>query len=90
MNYQTIKEKLCCPFGKAELAVQVITLKEETEEVLEGILSCATCKRVYPIVNGIPIMVPDEFREERFERPLFEKWEQVQKRNLGEGSVQIP
>lgn len=76
MNYESIKEKLCCPFDKADLDLQIITLEEESNEVMEGVLSCRTCSRIYPIVSGIPIMVPDEFREERFERPLLDKWKQ--------------
>jgi len=74
MNYNTIKDKLCCPFDKSELSLQVITLDEETDNVVEGIITCQECKRVYPIISGIPIMVPDEFREESMEKPMLEKW----------------
>lgn len=82
MKYHTIKEKLCCPFDKGDLELQIITLQEETNEVLEGILSCPRCQRIYPIVHGIPIMVPDEFREDRFERPLLDQWKQKQQKQL--------
>ncbi len=74
MNYNTIKEKLCCPFDKSDVDLQVITVNDETKEVIEGILTCEECRRVYPIISGIPIMVPDEFREKKLEQPLFEKW----------------
>jgi uncharacterized protein YbaR (Trm112 family) len=74
MNYNTIKNKLCCPFDKSELSLQVISLDDETDNVVEGILTCQECKRLYPIISGIPIMVPDEFREESMEKPMLEKW----------------
>lgn len=74
MKYETIKNKLCCPFDKSDLDLQVININNETKEVAEGILTCKDCRRIYPIISGIPIMVPDEFREKKLEQPLFEKW----------------
>ncbi|WP_179352210.1 Trm112 family protein [Winogradskyella vidalii] len=74
MRLNTI-EKLCCPFDKSDLTLRIIT-KEDTDNIKEGILSCAHCKRVYPIVSGVPIMNPDEFRDFEREAPMLEKWEQ--------------
>ena len=64
--------KLACPFDKNDLTIKIF--KQEQEEILEGILTCAHCQRYYPIVQGIPIMSPDEYREIRLEIPLLEKW----------------
>ena len=69
---KTLLKKLCCPFDKEELNVQVF--KEVDEEIIEGVLSCAKCGRYYPIIYGIPIMSPDEYREKSMELPLLEKW----------------
>lgn len=74
MNYDVIKNKLCCPFDHSDLSLQVITIEQETRNVVEGILTCDDCSRVYPIISGIPIMVPDEYREKSLEQPLLEKW----------------
>lgn len=72
MRLSTIN-KLCCPFDKADLTLTTIT--EDTEKrVLEGWLHCNQCKRIYPIVKGLPIMNPDEYRELSLEKPLLEKW----------------
>jgi uncharacterized protein len=71
MRPETLK-KLCCPFDHSDLGLEVVTTDLE-RNVLEGILSCPVCSRVYPIVSGIPIMSPDEYREYRFERPLLER-----------------
>jgi|TARA_R110002096_G_scaffold165065_1_gene333392 uncharacterized protein YbaR (Trm112 family) len=72
MRLSTIN-KLCCPFDKADLELTSIT--EDTEKkILEGWLHCKECKRIYPIVKGLPIMNPDEYREVDLEKPLLEKW----------------
>ncbi len=74
MRIETIK-KLCCPFDKSDLTLSSITEIEDT--VLEGILSCSACKRFYPIISGIPIMSPDEYRDFKLEQPILEKWERL-------------
>ncbi|MGN6603369.1 MAG: Trm112 family protein [Ginsengibacter sp.] len=72
MRIETI-EKLCCPFDQADLKLTVIT-KDIRENILEGTLICKECRRVYPIVSGIPIMSPDEYREFQLEQPLLQQW----------------
>tara|TARA_R110000823_G_scaffold223818_2_gene351860 strand:- start:1315 stop:1599 length:285 start_codon:yes stop_codon:yes gene_type:complete len=72
MRIETIN-KLCCPFDKGNLNLTVIT-KDVTDNIVEGFFVCNDCKRLYPIVKGIPIMSPDEFREFKLERPLIERW----------------
>lgn len=69
---ETIK-KLCCPFDKEELELTIIT-KDLEGNIIEGYLFCNECKRIYPIVSGIPIMSPDEYREFKLEQPLLERW----------------
>jgi len=95
MRIETIN-KLCCPFDKSDLTLNIIT-RDEQDNILEGILSCATCKRVYPIVSGIPIMSPDEYRDYKFEQPLLDKWEKILNQNetkefkISEGKIeQLP
>ena len=72
MRSETIK-KLCCPFDKEDLELTIIS-QDIDRNILQGILTCADCKRIYPIVQGIPIMSPDEYREFRLEQPLLDKW----------------
>lgn len=73
MRKNTI-QKLCCPFDKADL--ELTTIVQDTQEnILEGWLFCKQCQRSYPIVKGIPIMNPDEYREFSLEKPLFERWQ---------------
>lgn len=74
MTTETI-EKLCCPFDKNDLNLIIIS-QDIHHNIKEGILSCKKCNRYYPIVSGIPIMNPDEYREFALEMPLLEKWKE--------------
>ncbi len=81
MKIETI-QKLCCPFDKSDLTLTTIAT-DTSKKILEGYLVCDACKRLYPIVKGIPIMSPDEYREFKMELPLLEKWQkQLQGRNV--------
>lgn len=73
MRIETIK-KLCCPFDKGELKLTEIT-KDINGDILEGFFVCSECTRLYPIIKGIPIMSPDEYREFELEQPLLNKWQ---------------
>ncbi|MBE8714441.1 Trm112 family protein [Sphingobacterium hungaricum] len=72
MRIETIN-KLCCPFDKADLELTIIR-KNLSENIIEGFLICQDCKRLYPIVSGVPIMSPDEYREFPLEQPILDKW----------------
>lgn len=65
-------DKLCCPFDKADLTIRI--LKQEADEIQEAILNCTHCSRYYPVVFGVPIMSPDEYREKSLETPLLKRW----------------
>ena len=69
----SLLNKLCCPQDKNDLHLQVF-VKGEDGAVQEGLLTCSHCDRYYPIVYGIPIMTPDEYRERALEGPLLKKW----------------
>lgn len=73
MKLTTI-DKLCCPFDKADLSLQIIA-QDLQENVHEGLLICKKCNRYFPIIKGIPIMSPDEYREFKLEQPLIESWQ---------------
>lgn len=49
---------LCCPTCKASLNLTVE--KEEKDEIITGMFSCSQCKRSYPIIDGIPNLLPQE------------------------------
>jgi len=73
MKTETIN-KLCCPFDKGDLTLTEI-IKDISGNILEGFFVCNNCRRLFPIVKGIPIMSPDEYREFKLEQPLLERWQ---------------
>ena len=53
---RSLMDILCCPVCKGDLSLNVE--KEDEKEIIEGDLSCATCKVNYPIHEGIPNLLP--------------------------------
>jgi len=45
-----------------------------TYEVTDGLLICDECNRWYPIIDDIPIMLPDSLRDRKRESVFLEKW----------------
>lgn len=56
---------LACPLDKAALTLAVTREEGAAEEgeVLDGSLTCTACGEVYPIVDGIPNLLPPDLRE---------------------------
>ena len=77
---------LACPIDKfypLEL-YELNTRKEyehgnnaEKEELVieEGILFCNQCRRFYPIIDEIPIMLPDELRDRDKDLRFLMRWQ---------------
>ena len=56
-------EILACPIDKkSPLELDEIKASKDGS-VLEGALFCPECTRFYPIIEGIPIMLPDDLRD---------------------------
>jgi len=47
---------------------------ESSEIVEEGLLLCRTCLRFYPIVEEIPIILPDELRDKKKDMEFLQTW----------------
>ena len=52
---------LACPIDK-NYPLELYEIKEKNNVVSEGVLFCSKCSRFYPIIEEIPIMLPDELR----------------------------
>lgn len=46
---------------KGDLTLEITT--EQSEEVIEGYLSCTSCKEQFPIKDSIPNLLPPELRD---------------------------
>ena len=65
---------LACPICKDyPLDLQVF---EEGREIVEGLIVCKKCYRWYPIVDEIPIMLPDWLRDGKDDLPFLKKWKE--------------
>jgi uncharacterized protein YbaR (Trm112 family) len=81
---RSFAEKLVCPFDKSELKLNVFSTDTENN-IIEGLFTCSHCRRYYPVVYGLPIMSPDEYRQAQLELPLLMRWEKQIGGKLKEG-----
>jgi uncharacterized protein len=72
---------LACPIDKyypLEL-IEIDTAEDKIikENVIkEGILFCSQCSRFYPIIEEIPVMLPDELRDKEKDIQFLQKWQE--------------
>ena len=65
-------EILACPIDK-HFPLEIIELSSKDEIVAEGVIFCSECSRFYPIVDEIPIMLPDELRDKNQDLEFLKK-----------------
>ena len=53
---------LACPIDKSHPLV-LYTINEKDGVIQEGVLTCTKCSRFYPIIEEIPVLLPDELRD---------------------------
>ena len=63
---KTMMEILACPIDKNH-PLELFEIKEKNNVVYEGVIFCPKCSRFYPIIEEIPIMLPDELRNKKQE-----------------------
>lgn len=74
MMKKTMLDILACPIDKY-YPLELFELLSEGDNVLEGILFCTKCSRYYPVMEEIPIMLPDELRKEKEDLDFLRKWQ---------------
>lgn len=65
-------DMLVCPIDK-QFPLELYETQSRQEVVLEGALFCSKCSRFYPIIEEIPIMLPDELRDKKQDITFLEK-----------------
>ncbi|MGQ0376361.1 MAG: Trm112 family protein [Nitrososphaerota archaeon] len=63
---------LACPLDKHH-PLEIFEVDSKEEIVLEGALYCIKCSRFYPIIEEIPIMLPDELRDKKQDIDFLQK-----------------
>ena len=64
---------LACPIDK-HLPLEMLELNAKEDIIQDGVLSCSQCGRYYPIIDEIPVMLPDNLRNRREDLAFLEKW----------------
>ena len=65
---------LACPVDKHyPLDLMEFSLREP-DVVVDGVLICSKCGRYYPIIDEIPVMLPDNLRNRKEDLGFLEKW----------------
>jgi len=64
---------LACPIDKNH-PLELHEIKEKDDVVSEGALFCSKCSRFYPIIEEIPIMLPDELRDKKLEMEFLKNY----------------
>ncbi len=72
---KSMMEILACPIDKAH-PLELHEIKEKDDVISEGVLVCTKCSRFYPIIEEIPIMLPDELRDKKLEIDFLKKYKE--------------
>ena len=65
-------DMLVCTIDK-QFPMELFEINSRHEVVLEGALCCTKCNRFYPIIEEIPIMLPDELRDKKQDIEFLER-----------------
>jgi len=72
---KTMMDILACPIDKYH-PLELNVIKEKDNIVSEGVIVCTKCSRFYPIIEEIPIMLPDELRDKKLEINFLKKYKE--------------
>ncbi len=66
-------EILACPIDK-HFPLDIFEISTKNETISEGAIFCSECSRFYPIIDEIPIMLPDELRDKEQDMEFLKKY----------------
>jgi uncharacterized protein YbaR (Trm112 family) len=64
---------LACPIDKY-YPLELYELNTNKEVIVDGVLVCTKCGRYYPIIDEIPVMLPDDLRQKDEDIAFLSKW----------------
>lgn len=67
---------LACPIDKSH-PLELFEIDIRQDVIIQGALFCKRCSRFYPIIEEIPIMLPDELRDKKMEMEFLRKNKEV-------------
>jgi uncharacterized protein YbaR (Trm112 family) len=66
---------LACPMDK-NYPLELYEMRTDVDTIIDGVLFCSKCSRFYPIIDEIPIMLPDELRNKNNDMKFLEQWKE--------------
>ncbi len=69
---KTMMKILACPIDKNH-PLELFEINQKEDVVIEGAIFCSKCTRFYPIMEEIPIMLPDDLRDKKHEMEFLNK-----------------
>jgi uncharacterized protein YbaR (Trm112 family) len=70
---RSLLDILACPIDK-HYPLDLLELESKEEVITTGVLLCSECGRFYPIIDEIPIMLPDDLRKQKEDTDFLTKW----------------
>ncbi len=64
---------LACPIDK-HYPLELLEFSLRDDVIVEGVLICPVCGRYYPIIDEIPVMLPDNLRNQKEDIGFLQKW----------------
>jgi uncharacterized protein YbaR (Trm112 family) len=68
-------EILACPIDK-HYPLELFEVKSEGDLIVDGVLACTQCGRYYPIIDEIPVMLPDDLRNKNEDLEFLKKYKE--------------
>lgn len=66
-------EVLACPIDKNH-PLELIEFVSSGDTINDGVLLCRRCGRYYPVVDQVPLMLPDNLRNKKDDLGFLERW----------------
>ena len=64
---------LACPIDK-HYPLELFEINSEGDLIVEGAMFCTECNRFYPIIDEIPVMLPDDLRNKNEDIDFLTKY----------------
>lgn len=80
---------LACPMDKHYPLRMFEFSTKDPDVVVDGALICDECGRFYPIIEEIPVMLPDDLRNKKEDADFLARWkDRMPKETLASGEAE--
>lgn len=66
---------LACPIDK-HYPLLLYEFEINDDIIINGLLFCSKCNRYYPIIDEIPVMLPDSLRKTEEDLSFLDRWKE--------------